>query len=109
VWELANHTCLYTYAIHTPGLNVSVAFGLNGKTIMTVSDRLFFWDIATGAPLASLLTWPDGGWLVLDPAGKVMASNALGLKNMAFVHNGCAYPGTEFVGCFPEQPPAGLW
>jgi hypothetical protein len=55
----------------------SVAFVRGGTGILTGSSdgTTRLWDVATGRPLASLISFRDGSWAVTDPEGRFDASN----------------------------------
>lgn len=55
----------------------SFGFSPDGRTVLTGdstgAERL--WDVASGEELARLLSFADGTWAVIDPAGRFDASN----------------------------------
>ena len=55
----------------------SVAFCPDGRRILTGSadGTVRLWDASSGAELASLVSFTDGGWAVVDPAGHYDASD----------------------------------
>jgi WD40 repeat protein len=77
LWDVATGTELRRFVGHKMTVN-SVAFSPDGQVVLTASDdkTARLWDVTTGAELAQLISFADGTWAVIDPAGRFDASNS---------------------------------
>jgi len=71
LWDAASGDEVRRFEGHTGWID-SVAFSPDGQYVLTGSwdstSRL--WNSATGKELASLISFADGGWAVVDPEGR---------------------------------------
>jgi WD domain, G-beta repeat/Caspase domain len=65
----------------------SVAFSPDGRYVLTGSwdSTTRLWDAATGRELASMISFRDGTWAVVDPEGRFDASNGGDVEGLHWV------------------------
>lgn len=88
LWDLANGRELKSFFGHDR-CNNSATFSSNGRWLLTGSDdgTATLWDVATGKCLATLASFHDGTWAVVDPEGRFDASNGGNVKGLHWVYN----------------------
>jgi WD40 repeat protein len=76
LWDVATGKELRTFLGHMLGV-ASVAFSPDGRRVLTGSadDTARLWDAETGDCLATLVSFSDGSWAVVDPAGRFDGSH----------------------------------
>jgi WD40 repeat protein len=86
IWDINTRKTLHVLEGHTDWIE-GVAFSPDNRFILTGSfdttSRL--WDANTGNLLATLLTFPDGGWAVVDPLGRFDTNDLDGGAPLAWV------------------------
>jgi len=86
LYDVATGAELHEFVGH--GMEVfSVAFSPDGQFVLTTShDKTArLWDVATGSELAQLISFEDGDWAVIDPAGRFDASNGGDVQGLHWV------------------------
>jgi hypothetical protein len=85
LWEAASGKELRRFLGHTGWAN-AVAFAPNGKVAaMGLGGSTLLWDTTTGRELCSLLSFDDGTWAVVDPAGRFDAANGGDVEGLHWV------------------------
>jgi WD40 repeat protein len=76
LWDSATGKELQRFEGHSDSVN-SVAFFPNGRFVLTGSDdgTTKLWETKTGRELATLVSFRDGGWAVVDPEGRFDTSD----------------------------------
>jgi hypothetical protein len=76
LWDTETGKELRLFAGHSDSVT-SVAFSPDGRRVLTGSDdnTAKLWDAETGSRLATLISFDDGTWAVVDPAGRFDGSN----------------------------------
>ncbi len=76
LWDAATGKELRQFQGHRSHIE-AVAFTPDGKRVVTGSfdTTARVWDVATGKELCALISFLDGTWAVVDPAGRYDASN----------------------------------
>lgn len=70
LWDAASGAEIRTFAGHTWQV-ISLAFTPDGKTLISgIYRTIKLWDVATGLELASLVSFEDGGWVMVTPDGR---------------------------------------
>ena len=65
----------------------ALAFTKDGRRLLTGSSdgTTRLWDVATGGPLCTLVSFRDGSWAVTDPDGRFDASNGGDVEGLHWV------------------------
>ena len=87
VWQVDRAEILHRF----PGriLPHGSAFSPDDRFLLTANDRgVHLWDLRSGLRRATLLTFGDGSWAVIDPRGRFDASDQGDLDGVAWVADG---------------------
>ncbi len=75
LWDVRTRELIGTLEGHEEGVG-TVAFSPDGKTLASGSDGVRLWDVATGAPVATLPNRSSAGSVAFSPDGKSMVSGS---------------------------------
>jgi WD40 repeat protein len=86
LWDVETGKEIRSFVGHS-SLVTSVAFSPNGRLVLTGSldQTTKLWDAATGRLLATLVSFNDGTWAVVDPDGRYDASNGGDVEGLHWV------------------------
>jgi WD40 repeat protein len=86
LWDAATGRQIRAFEGHTGRVN-SVALSPDGRFVLTGSKDTTakLWDAATGKELATLLSFENGGWAVVDPQGRFDTSDLDGGAPLVWV------------------------
>jgi hypothetical protein len=86
LWEVATGQEVRRLEGHSSDVE-SVAFSLDGRWVLTGSGdgSTRLWDAASGKSLATLVSFREGGWAVVDPEGRYDASDPDNAPGLHFV------------------------
>jgi WD40 repeat protein len=86
IWETETGRLLHTLGEHADWVS-GVAFSPDGRTLLTAGkdSTSKVWDVETGRCLATLVSFNDGTWAVVDPAGRFDGANAGDVEGLHWV------------------------
>ncbi|HEX9801835.1 MAG TPA: caspase family protein, partial [Gammaproteobacteria bacterium] len=88
LWDVATRQVVQVLQGHTAPVT-AVAFSLNGQVVLTGScdGTARLWNSTDGAEICQLVSFRNGDWAVVDPAGRYDASHSGDIKGLHWVAN----------------------